>query len=368
MTSEKFYQVALSLIPGIGNVLTKQLISYCGSASDVFKSNKSKLSKIPGIGEKVAASIIGNDPFEAAAKELERTEKHGIKILFYTDHEYPSRLKQIAEAPPLLYSKGNFDFNAEKVIAIVGTRKATAYGKEAIEQLMPGIAKHKPLIVSGLAYGIDIYAHRSALKHKIPTIGVLASGLNIIYPAVHKDTAAYMLENGGLVSENRLDSKPDFHKFPERNRIIAGLADATLVIEAANKGGALITATLATSYKRKLFAVPGNISNPYSEGCNELLKAGKAEILTKIEDLERIMQWKADGKTEAKEAVIPAGLSQEEHALVEVLASNNNELVIDELSWKSQVPVGKLASLLLQMEFKGYIKSLPGKRFRLNNM
>lgn len=346
-------------------MLTKQLISYCGSAKAIFNSNKSKLSKIPGIGEKVANSIIGNEPFSIAEKEIQRSEKHGIKILFYTDPEYPTRLKQIADAPPLLYCKGNFDFNAEKILAIVGTRKATEYGKEAIEQLMPGIAKHKPLIVSGLAYGIDIYAHRSALKHKIPTIGVLASGLNIIYPAVHKETATYMLENGGLVSENRLDTKPDFHKFPERNRIIAGLADATLVIEAANKGGALITATLAASYKRKLFAVPGNISNPYSDGCNELLKAGKAEMLTKIEDLERIMEWKADGKIEKKETQIPEGLSSEEHTLVEVLASNNNELVIDELSWKSQVPVGKLASLLLQMEFKGYIKSLPGKRFRL---
>lgn len=366
MSSEKFYQVALSLIPGIGNVLTKQLVSYCGSAKDIFKSNKNKLSKIPGIGEKIAASIIGNEPFSVAEQELKRSEKHGIKILFYTDAEYPSRLKQIADAPPLLYCKGNFDFNAQKTLAIVGTRKATEYGKEAIEQLMPGIAKHNPLIVSGLAYGIDIYAHRSALKHKIPTIGVLASGLNVIYPAVHKDTATYMLEHGGLVSENRLDTKPDYHKFPERNRIIAGLADATIVIEAANKGGALITATLATSYKRKLLAVPGNISNPYSEGCNELIKAGRAEILTKIEDLERIMDWKTDGKVENKEAHVPKDLSKEEHQLVEVLSNNNNELVIDELSWKSQVPVGKLASLLLQMEFKGYIKSLPGKRFRLN--
>lgn len=368
MSSEKFYQVALSLIPGIGNVLTKQLISYCGSAKEVFKTNKSKLSKIPGIGEKIADSITDNEPFAMAEQELKRCEEHGINIRFYTDPDYPSRLKQIADAPPLLYCKGNFNFNTQKVLAIVGTRKATEYGKEAIEQLMPGIAKHNPLIVSGLAYGIDIYAHRSAVKHKIPTIGVLASGLNVIYPAVHKDTAMYMLEHGGLVSENRLDSKPDFHKFPERNRIIAGVADATLVIEAANKGGALITATLATSYKRKLFAVPGNISNPYSQGCNELIKSGKAEVLTQIEDLERIMEWKADGKIEKKETQIPKGLSNEEHSLVQVLINNNNELVIDELSWKSQVPVSKLASLLLQMEFKGYIKSLPGKRFRLNKV
>lgn len=364
MSSEKFYQVALSLVPGIGNILAKQLISYCGSAKEIFNTNKQKLSKIPGIGEKVAEAITGNEPFSIAEQELKRSEKFGIKLLFYTDPEYPSRLKQIADAPPLLYSKGNFDFNAQKILAIVGTRKATEYGREAVEQLMPGIAKHKPLIVSGLAYGIDIYAHRSALKHSLPTVGVLANGLNLIYPAVHKETAMQMLENGGLVSENKLDSKPEFHKFPERNRIVAGMADATIVVEAASKGGALITATYAQSYKRKLFAVPGNINNPYAEGCNELLKSGKAEMLTKTEDLEKVLEWKTDenGQPKAKTAI---DLSKEETAIVQILSHNNNEMIIDELSWKSQVPINKLASLLLILEFKGYIKSLPGKKFKL---
>ena len=365
MSSEKFYQVALSLIPGIGNVLTKQLISYCGSAKDIFKTNKQKLSKIPGIGEKIASAIIGNEPFSIAEQEIKRSEKYGIRLLFYTDPDYPTRLKQIADAPPLLYCKGNFNFNNEKVLAIVGTRKATEYGREAIEQLMPGIAKHKPLIVSGLAYGIDIYAHRNALRQALPTVGVLASGLNIIYPAVHKDTALQMLENGGLISENRLDTKPDYHKFPERNRIIAGIADATLVVEAANKGGALITASFAQSFKRKLFAVPGNINNPYAEGCNELLKSGKAQMVTSVADIESILDWKTDGTPVKKEAETDRDLTSDENTVVELLAKHNNEMIIDELSWKSQLPVNKLASLLLHLEFKGYIKSLPGKRFKL---
>lgn len=365
MPSEKFYQLALSLIPGIGNVLTKQLISYCGSAKEVFKSNKTKLSKIPGIGEKVAQSILNNDTWQTAEKELKRHEEYGLKLLYYTDPDYPIRLKHIADAPPLLYYKGKTNLNQQRILSIVGTRKATAYGKEVVEQLIAGIIKHAPLIVSGLAYGIDIYAHRSALKHNIPTVGVLASGLNVIYPPVHKDTAHQMLSNGGLLSENRLDAKPDFHRFPERNRIIAGLADATLVVEAAEKGGALITAALAKSYKRKLFAVPGSIHNPFSRGCLDLIKSGQAEMLTSIADLEKALGWTAGYNNAMPKETHLEALSAEENTIVQTLQHHDNEMVIDELSWKSQVPINKLAALLLEMEFKGYIKSLPGKRFRL---
>lgn len=364
MPSEKLYQLALSLVPGIGNILTKQLISYCGSAREVFKTSKPKLTKIPGIGDKIIQALESDAIWSVAEQELKRNEQLGNKLLFYTDPDYPWRLKQIADGPPLLYCKGNFDFNTQKVLAIVGTRQATAYGKEVIEQFMAGLAKHKPLIVSGLAYGIDIYAHRSALKHGIPTVGVLGSAVNVIYPSVHKDVASQMLENGGLISENRLDSKPDSHTFPERNRIIAGIADATIVVEAAPKGGALITASLVNSYKRKLFAVPGNINNPFSKGCNDLIKAGKAEVLTDIEALEKSLQWETNGAIAIKTTYLKL-LSEEENAVVKVLVDNENEMIIDELSWKSQVPINKLASLLLNMEFKGYIKSLPGKRFRL---
>lgn len=366
MPSEKLYQLALTLIPGIGNILTKQLISYCGSAREVFKTSKQKLSKIPGIGDKIIQGLENDTIWPVAEQELKRNEQLGNKLLFYTDPDYPWRLKQVADGPPLLYCKGSLDFNNPKVLAIVGTRQATAYGREVVEQLLSAIAKYNPLIVSGLAYGIDIHAHRCALKLGIPTVGVLASALNIIYPAIHKDVALQMLNNGGLISENRLDSKPDFHKFPERNRIIAGISDATLVIEAAHKGGALITASLAKSYNRKLFAVPGNINNMYSEGCNELLKTGKAALFTKTEDLEKALQWEMNPIQENKQEDFKA-LSLEESTVAKVFINNENEMFIDELSWKCQMPINKLAALLLNMEFKGFIKSLPGKRFRLLN-
>lgn len=365
MSSEKFYQLALSLIPGIGNVLTKQLISYCGSANEVFKCNKTKLSKIPGIGEKMAQAILNHDTWKLAEEELHRHEAYGLKLLYYTDPDYPVRLKHIADAPPMLYYNGQCDLNQPKVLAIVGTRKATSYGKEVVEQLIAGMVKHAPLIVSGLAYGIDICAHRSAIKHGLPTIGVLASGINVIYPPAHKDAARQMLNRGGLLSENRLDAKPDFHRFPERNRIIAGMADATLVIEAAEKGGALITAALAKTYKRKLFALPGSIQNPFSRGCLDLIKSGKAEMLTSIEDLETSMGWTVDQEKSMPKASYLESLSTVENSIVQTLQEHDNEMIIDELSWKSQVPINKLAGLLLEMEFKGYIKSLPGKKFRL---
>lgn len=365
MPSEKFYQIALSLIPGIGNILTKQLISYCGSAKEVFKCNKTKLSKIPGIGEKVARAILCHDTWEVAEKELSRHEAYGVKLLYYTDPDYPLRLKHIADAPPLLFYKGKSDLNHSKVVAIVGTRKATAYGKEVVEQLVAGMVQYAPIIVSGLAYGIDICAHRSAIKHGLPTIGVLASGLNVIYPQAHKDAANQMLNNGGLLSEHRLDAKPDFHRFPERNRIIAGMADATLVIEAAAKGGALITAALTKTYKRKLFAVPGSIQNPFSKGCLDLIQSGQAEMLTSVADLENSLGWTAEEGAPATETLQFEARTTEERSIIHTLQQHDNEMMIDELSWKSQVPINKLAALLLEMEFKGYIKSLPGKRFRL---
>lgn len=365
MPSEKFYQLALSLIPGIGNILTKQLISYCGSAKEVFKCNKTKLSKIPGIGEKVAQAILCHDTWDTAEKELTRHQAYGAKLLYYTDPDYPVRLKHIADAPPLLFYKGKSDLNHSKLVAIVGTRKATAYGKEAVEQLIAGMVQYAPIIVSGLAYGIDICAHRSAIKHGLPTIGVLASGLNVIYPPTHKDTANQMLENGGLLTENRLDAKPDFHRFPERNRIIAGMADATLVVEAAEKGGALITAALTKTYKRKLFAVPGSIQSPFSRGCLDLIRSGQAEMVTSAADLEKSLNWTIEEPLATSPSFNLGSLTSEENAIVHTLQQHDNEMMIDELSWKSQVPINKLAGLLLEMEFKGYIKSLPGKKFRL---
>lgn len=364
----KIYQVALSLVPGVGNALAKTLVSYCGSAEAVFHSKSHQLHKIPGIGHKISAAIRNHKVLETAEREVTRCHQKGIQVLPYTDPAYPHRLKQIYDAPAVLYCKGNTHLNAPKVVSMVGTRNATSYGREVIEELMHGLAKHQVLIVSGLAYGIDIYAHRMALHHQLDTVGVLANGLDIIYPAVHKKTALEMLEQGGLVSEIKPGVQPEAHHFPARNRIIAGMADATIVVEAAATGGALITANLANDYDREVFAVPGNIYQTYSQGCNKLIGNHKAHILTNIEHLEYIMNWDLENATSpTPSAILPdlTDMPEPERKIMELLLNQEQGMLMDEISWKVQTPIHQIASLLLNLECQGLIKALPGKKYKL---
>ena len=283
--------MALHFISGIGNHIIRQLISYCGSAEKVFKTSKGKLRKIPGIGDVTAEAIVKGKPFAAAEKEWRKAEREKSQLIFFVDKNYPSRLKQIPDAPSLLYSKGNIDFENPKSVAIVGTRKSTDYGRECVELLVAGLQKHGALIISGLAYGIDIQAHKQALKNNLPTIGVMGSGIDVMYPASHIETAKKMFVNGGVVSENPMGTKPDAHNFPARNRIIAGLCDVLVVVEAAHKGGALITAEIANSYNKDVMAFPGNVGRSYSEGCNSLIKSNRAHLITSVKDLEYVMNW-----------------------------------------------------------------------------
>ncbi|MCC5931352.1 MAG: DNA-processing protein DprA [Cyclobacteriaceae bacterium] len=368
---EKIYQLALSRIPGIGDITAKTLLSYCGSASAIFHSNNSKLNKIPGIGSFTLGSIRAFNAFDEAADDVKRCEELGVEILFLTDPRYPRRLRQIADAPIVIFHKGNTNLNPVKSVAIVGTRSATSYGRDCVARLIQDLSVHKPLIVSGLAYGIDIYAHRHALENNLQTVGVMGSGLDIIYPTAHKSTARDMCASGGLISEYNLGTKPDAHNFPQRNRIIAALADVIIVVEAAEKGGALITAELANAYNRDVMAVPGDIHKTYSKGCNLLIRNHKASILTGIRDLEYLMNWDPEengsSARDEKETVLPADLSPEETLVVQTIIENQNEIIIDELSWKTQIQLNKLASILLNLEFKGLIKALPGKKFKLNS-
>lgn len=368
MKDKAIYEIALGMIPGVGGMLSRQLVSYCGSAEKVFKTPKGKLKKIPGIGKHLSESITSYDYLAEAEKQLEQSRKKGIRILFYTDKDYPDRLRQIHDSPTLLYYKGTVDLNAAKTVGIVGTRKATEYGKEAVEKIIQALAPHQPLIISGLAYGIDIAAHKSALQNKLPTIGVMATGLDVIYPSVHRETARKMEEGGGLITEYELGSKPEPSRFPARNRIIAGLADVLIVVEAAEKGGALITAEIANGYNREVFAVPGNVGHTYSEGCNKLIRNHKAHIYTGIEDLEYVMNWVAgEGiKLPDKKAALQSDLFSPEEQLVIGLLDNPEGILIDELSWKSNIPLSRLASILLTLEFQSIVKSLPGKRYKLN--
>ncbi|ABG58715.1 DNA-processing protein DprA [Cytophaga hutchinsonii] len=361
---EKIYQVAVGLIPGVGAATTKTLISYCGCAEQIFKTPKGKLKNIPGIGAVTVDNIYSASVLHEAESIVERAQKLDTQLLFYTDPDYPNRLKQIPDAPTLLYYKGSSALNPPKSIAIVGTRKATEYGRSVVRKLLEEIASYKPLVVSGLAYGIDIQAHRDALELGLETIGVMANGTNIIYPSVHKNTALKMLEQGGLLSEYTFDSIAEPMRFPARNRIIAGMTDATIVIEATQSGGALITAEIADSYDREVLAVPGRITDMASEGCNNLIKQNKAHALTSAADLIELLNWDITPSQQAHKHIILADLEEDELMIYAVLTDNEG-IHIDELSWKSQLSMQKISSVLLEMEFKGIVKALPGKKFSL---
>ena len=367
MHDEKIYQVALSMVPGIGDVMTKTLLSYCGSAGEVFRKNKNQLSKIPGIGPQNAEKIRSFNSFSAAENEIIKCRDHGIEILFYTDQHYPKKLKHAADSPALLYYRGEAVLNNPKIVAIVGTRNSTSYGTKFTEQLVEQLVPHRPLIVSGLAYGIDINAHKAALAHGLDTVGVMASGLDIVYPSSHRGIANEMTSKGGLLTELRIGEKPEAHNFPARNRIIAGMSDVIVVIEAAQKGGALITAEIANSYNRDVFALPGDVTRKYSQGCNNLIKSNKAHLLTSVKDIEYIMNWDKKVKDTAQEEKYydTSSLTREELLVIETLRSGPEGMILDELSWKSQIPLNKLASVLLNLEFNGIVKTIPGKKYNL---
>lgn len=367
MNDEKLYQVALKFIHGIGDVNAKQLVSYCGSASQVFKLPKSKLLKIPGIGRKTVESISNSSVLSKAEEAIKSCEQKKQRILFYTDSDYPSRLKLANDSPITICSQGNGDFNRQKVVAIVGTRKATDYGKTTTEHIVSQLKEHDALIVSGLAYGIDITAHKAAIKNGLSTISVLAGGLDKVYPSAHKKYIKDILELGGLVSEKFPGTTPEAHFFPARNRIIAGMADVVIVVEAAEKGGALITAEIAHSYDRDVFAVPGDLNNAQSKGCNKLISKQKAHIFSDISDIEYLLNWDLDKDSVKNEKPLLNidDFKGNDRKIIEVLLQFKSGLAIDELCWKSNVSISQAVAILLNLEFDGMVKVLPGKRFML---
>jgi DNA processing protein len=372
-TDTLLHEVALTLFPSIGPQLTRQLMSYGGSAKNVLHLPAGKLRKIPGVGPATVAILTGSERTKAlneAETAVRKAEKDGVQLLFYTSKQFPARLKQLPDAPVLLYYQGTADLNQPKTLAIVGTRQATDYGREQTERIIKGVASHRPLIVSGLAYGIDIAAHRAALQEGLETVGVMATGLDVLYPAVHRKTAEKMLTQGGLLTEFAFGTPPDKYNFPSRNRIIAGLSDGTVVVEAARKGGALITADLAQGYDRDVLAVPGPLGSPASEGCHELIKANKAALYSEPTDIEQLLNWDLalhlNGKPKVPAAYDALDFTPAEFQLLLVLqAASNREEHLDTLAWKAQMPVHQVASLLLGLEFRNVLRALPGKRFGL---
>jgi len=366
MSGNLKYQIALTLIPGVGAIIAKKLIGYCGGVEAVFKERKSSLIKIPGIGESLAKSVTGQDVLDRADEEVEFIRKNQIKTFFFLDNDYPSRLKHCEDSPILFFSKGDANLNSDKVVGVIGTRNMTEYGKEKCEELVKGLVPHDALIVSGLAYGVDSCAHKAALESDLKTVAVLGHGLDRIYPPLNSSLAKRIEIQGALISDFVSQTKPDRENFPKRNRIIAGLCDAIVVIEAAVSGGALITADIANSYNRDVFALPGRTNDLFSKGCNSLIKINKANLLESVADIEYIMGWSVKKvKQSAKQQTIFVELDSKEQEVVDFL-KGNPESSIDYMVTRLGNTVGQTSAILLGLEFKGIVKQLPGKIFKLS--
>ena len=364
------YQIGITLIKGIGPNLAKNLIAYVGSVEGVFREKKQNLAKIPGIGEVLSNEIVSQDVMARAQKELEFVRKNNIETMFYADKTYPYRLKECTDAPILLYYKGTNNLNDSKFIGIVGTRNATESGREICQKFVSELFSNIPnvTIVSGLAYGVDICAHKASIELGATTIGVMGHGLDRIYPAVHRSTAVKMLQNGGLLTEYMSETNPDRQNFVQRNRIIAGLCDAMVVVESGRKGGALITAELANDYNRDVFAFPGRINDEWSAGCNKLIKENRAALIESADDLMKFMSWESqemNSKSNIVQTSLFADLSDTDLEVVTTLRKYPDGVNVNELTILLNKPYSKLSSHLLEMEFKGLVKCLPGGMYRV---
>ena len=363
--SDLIYQLALAQVPHVGYVHAKTLALHFGSAEAVFKANKTLLEKIEGIGTVRARSIKSFKNFRKAEDEIAFIEKFKIKALFITDPDYPQRLLNCYDPPTMLFFKGNANLNASRIVGIVGTRSNTEYGRQFTERFIRDIASAEPLVVSGLAFGIDAIAHKAALKNKVPTIGALGHGLDTIYPPENAGLAKDMIKAGGLLTEFVSKTKPDKHNFPSRNRVVAGICDATIVVETGIKGGSMITAEIANSYNRDVFAVPGRSTDAKSSGCNYLIKNNKAMLLTDAQQFLDTMGWEQISvKASSPQTELFVELNNDEKIIVTILREKDT-VSIDELVLKSGCSSSTLAAAILNLELKNIIQSHPGKMYSL---
>lgn len=362
--NELFYTLALLKVEGIGDVVAKKLIKHCGCSTAVFQSSKKSLIAIDGIGEFLYKNLQEKAVFQLAEKELRFIEKEHISYSYFEDAIYPERLKHCVDGPTILFQSGTIDLQNKKLINIVGTRQITAYGIDFTKKLISDLAPLNPVIVSGFAYGVDIVAHQAAMQNNLQTVGVLAHGLNQIYPKTHKKYVSQMEQNGGFMTEFWSTSNPERENFIKRNRIVAGMCEATIVIESAEKGGSLITASIANDYNRDVFAVPGRISDKFSQGCNNLIKTQRAHLLNSAADLIYILNWDIVSKKESKsiQKQLFVSLTEDEQKIYNYLINKEKELM-DIIALDCNFPIFKISSLLLNMELKGVIRPLPGKLF-----
>lgn len=365
MHADLIYQLALTLVPNIGPVQAKALLQHF-DVRDIFRARKKDLERIEGIGAVKAASIKSFSSFDMAEREISFIEKFGIQPIFLTDPAYPRRLLNCYDSPTLLFCRGTPDLNHSRVIAVIGTRSHTEYGRQVTEKIVADLKVQQTMIVSGLAFGIDAIAHRAAIKNDCPTIGVLAHGLDQVYPAQHASLAREMIRSGGAVlTEFRSGIKPDKHNFPTRNRVVAGISDAVIVIETGTKGGSMITAELANSYNRDVFAIPGRVNDPKSAGCHDLIKNNKAVLLTHGKELIEIMGWEASKTTRRQgQRELFTEMNEEERKICEIIGAKD-AVHIDEIYALSGLSNSRVAAAILNLELRNVVLSLPGKLYQM---
>lgn len=363
LEEELLYILALQRVKGVGDINAKKLISHCGSAKNVLKEKRTSLEKINGIGSFTIKHLFDSENLKEAEKELQYIQKNNIETCYFEDKNYPEKLKHCIDAPLLLFSEGNIQFENQPIISIVGTRKITSYGRDFCEKLIADLATHNPIIVSGFAYGVDICAHRAAMKNNLQTIGVLAHGFEEVYPKSHKKYILEMNKKGGFLTDFWHNDELQRENFLKRNRIVAGMSEATIIIESAEKGGSLVTADIANSYSRDVFAVPGRSTDSMSRGCNDLIKRNKAAILTSADDLVEMLNWDVASK---KEKIIQKQLFVELNEIEQVVYDflfDNGKQLLDVISLNCNLPIHQTTTVLFNLEMKGVVKPLPGKLF-----
>jgi DNA processing protein len=360
--TELYYLLALQKVEGVGDIVAKKLLTHCGDATAIFNSKPSQLKSIDGIGSVLISKLKDKSIFAKAEAELKYIENNKINVSYFQEKSYPERLKHCIDGPLLLFSTGTIDFNNRKIISIVGTRRVTSYGTEFCKSLISELAPLNPIIVSGFAYGVDIVAHQAAIENDLQTIGIVAHGLDQIYPSSHKKYVSKMEQNGGFMTEYWSGTNPEKENFVKRNRIVAGISEATIVIESAIKGGSLITANFANDYNRDVFAVPGRTSDKLSLGCNNLIKTQKANLLTSAADLVYILNWDIEKTPRSVQKKLFVTLEIEEQKIYDYLLKSGKE-ILDIIALECDLPIFKISGILLNMELKGVVRPLPGKLF-----
>lgn len=363
LEEDLLHVLALQRVKGIGDINAKKLIAHCGSAKNVLTEKRKTLEKINGIGSFTLKNLFNSSNLKEAEKELQYIQKSNIETLYFADKNYPERLKHCVDAPILFFKKGNFKLDNQPIISIVGTRKITSYGRSFCKKLISDLKEYNPIIVSGFAYGVDICAHNAALKNNLQTIGVLAHGFEEVYPKSHKKYVDEINKKGGFITDFWHDDELQRENFLKRNRIVAGISEATIIIESAEKGGSLVTADIANSYCRDVMAVPGRSTDIYSKGCNNLIKRNQAAILTSANDLIELLNWELEPK-QAKiiQKQLFVELTDVEQLIYDFLLENGKEL-LDLISLNCKLPIHQTTTLLFNLEMKGVVKPLPGKLF-----